>query len=454
VSRSDAGLLRPVGPAPVVPVRYHARPPLGLDREVPALLLKVGQYPVHSGGLGVIRTLGRLGVPAYAITEPGPTPAAASRYCTARFVWRVTGREDAELLAAQLRAVGDRIGRPTVLVPVDDEAAVLVAEHQAELSEHFLFPRIEPSLPRRLASKPGLYELCLANGVPAPASVTPADLDEVAGFAATATFPIVVKNAEVFERRLRPVVPGTTVVRSEQDLLALLVPAARRHVSLLHEAASDADGDRQSPGVILQEYVPPEESEDWITHLYCGAGSRCEVMFTGVKVRSWPATAGVTACAYSIVNPALAELSARLCEQVGFRGIADLDWRFDLRDGEYKLVDFNPRTGNQFRLFESVDGVDVVRAQHLDLTGRPVPSSAQLEGKRIIVEHADIPAQFVYRRLAGTVRHPSWTDPEHTSTEFAWVALDDPLPSMVAMGHVAWSAARQLSGRLGRRYRH
>jgi D-aspartate ligase len=426
MSRSAAGLIHQAG---------H-RPPPGLDRDVPALLLKVGQYPVHSGGLGVIRTLGRLGVPVYAVTEPGPTPAAASRYCTERFIWRVTGHEPADLLAAQLRAVGDRIGRPAVLVPVDDEAAVLVAEHQAELSAQFLFPPVRPSLPRQLASKPGLYELCIRHGVPAPATVTPADFDEAAAFAATASFPVVVKNAEAFERRVRPLVPGTTVVRSEQELLRLFSRSARRHVSLLHE--NDSGPRDRSPGVILQEYIPPDQSEDWITHLYADADSRCQVLFTGLKVRSWPATAGVT---------------ARLCAEVGFRGIADLDWRLDLRDGRYKLVDFNPRTGNQFRLFESLDGVDVVRAQHLDLTGRPVPQSPQLEGKRIIVEHADLPAQFAYRRLADSVRHPGWTDPEHTLTEFAWVALDDPVPIMVAGGHVAASAARQLAGRVSSRRR-
>src|SRR6185437_3573640 len=69
-------------------------PGLDIDSRIPALLLKVGQYPIHSGGLGVIRTLGRLGIPVYAITEPGLTPAVASRYCTEAFVWRATGAEE------------------------------------------------------------------------------------------------------------------------------------------------------------------------------------------------------------------------------------------------------------------------------------------------------------------------------------------------------------------------
>ena len=93
-------------------------------------------------------------------------------------------------------------------------------------------------------------------------------------------------------------------------------------------------------------------------------------MFTGVKVRSWPPHAGMTANAYVVDNPELADLAARFIKQIGFTGIIDLDLRFDRRDGLYKLLDFNPRMGAQFRLFESESGVDVVRGQHLDLTGR------------------------------------------------------------------------------------
>jgi D-aspartate ligase len=47
-----------------------------LDRTVPALLVKVGRYPEHHGGVGVIRTLGRRGVPVHAMVEDRFTPAA------------------------------------------------------------------------------------------------------------------------------------------------------------------------------------------------------------------------------------------------------------------------------------------------------------------------------------------------------------------------------------------
>ena len=76
-----------------------------------------------------------------------------------------------------------------------------------------------------------------------------------------------------------------------------------------------------------------------------------------------------------------------------YSGIVDLDLRFDARDGAYKLLDFNPRLGAQFRLFEDTAGIDVVRAAYLDLTGQPVPEGEPVPGRRFLVE--------TYHRLLG-----------------------------------------------------
>jgi predicted ATP-grasp superfamily ATP-dependent carboligase len=387
---------------------------------VPALLLKIGRYPLHSGGVAVVRTLGRLGVPVYAVTEDRWTPTAVSRYCAGRFVWRVTGREEPEHLVALLRSVAERIGHRTVVVPADDEAAVLVAEHAESLAPWFFLPAVPAGLPRELASKQRLFELCRRHDVPTPATAFPASAAEVAAFAQTATFPVVVKDAEPWVRRRAPVAGHTTVVRDARGLLAM-IPASGR------------------PGVILQEYIPREHAQDWFTHLYCDANSDCLCMFTGVKVRSWPPHSGASAASYHLANPELAQLTAGFCKKVGFRGIGDLDWRLDLRDGNYKLVDFNPRMGNQFRLFETAQGVDVVRALHLDLTGRPVPPGAVPDGRWLFVEHIDGFARLAYR---GTSGYPAAPPPVARARgrggrELAWLAADDPLPFLAMLPRLA-----------------
>ncbi|WP_392567524.1 ATP-grasp domain-containing protein [Actinacidiphila glaucinigra] len=395
-----------------------------VDPAVPGLIVKIGNYPLHHGGVGAIRSLGRLGVPMYAVTEDRHTPAAASRYLRGRFVWPTTGLEPAERLVEGLVRIGRRIGRPAVLIPTDEEAAVLIAEHAAELDGLFLFPRTDdPGLSRRLASKQGLHELCVRHGVPTPRAAFPDSPEEVEKFAADARFPVVAKNREAFERRRTPAVPGTTRIDDAEELLAL------------------ARGWGPKPGVILQEYLPREEAEDWIVHAYFGAGATEPVLFTGVKVRSWPPHAGMTACAYVVANPELAAMARRFCAAIGFRGIADLDWRFDRRDGRYKLLDFNPRMGAQFRLFESEAGIDVVRAQHLDLTGREIPRAGQPEGRRFVVENIDLPALLAYRRSGYTTPH---APARAGRTELAWLAADDPGPFVTMLARFVRPGARHL----------
>ncbi|WP_443043302.1 carboxylate--amine ligase [Streptomyces sp. HM190] len=394
-----------------------------VDRDVPGLIVKFGDYPLHHGGVGAIRSLGRLGVPMYAITEDRCTPAALSRYLRRAFVWPTTGTEEPERLVEGLLRIGREIGRPTVLVPTDEEAAVLIAEHQDALGPVFLFPRVDAKLPRRLASKQGLHELCVEHGVASPTAAFPQSYDEVERFAARARFPVVAKNREAFERRRQPAVNGTTRIESPEALLRL------------------ARGWGGRPGVILQEYLPREDAEDWIVHAYFDADSAPLALFTGVKVRSWPPHAGMTANAYIVDNPELADIAARFIKQIGFSGVIDLDLRFDRRDGLYKLLDFNPRMGAQFRIFENEAGIDVVRALHLDLTGRPVPEGEQLAGRRYIVENIDLPALLAYRRSGYTTPH---APARANGTELAWLAGDDPMPFLTMLARFVRPGAKHL----------
>jgi hypothetical protein len=208
-----------------------------------------------------------------------------------------------------------------------------------------------------------------------------------------------------------PVVANSTVVQTPEQLMDL--------VSRWPDP----------PAVMLQEYIPQAFAEDWIFHAHCNDRSDCLVAFTGVKYRSWPPRAGVTSYARIVDNDDLAQRSADLLRRLDYRGIVDLDWRFDRRDGQYKLLDFNPRVGAQFRLFETTGGIDVVRAQHLDLTGRAVPAGAPALGRGFAVEILDAPAQVAYRlggRAASPVPHvPGPVEP-------AWFARDDPWPLVLA----------------------
>src|SRR5260370_39927795 len=58
----------------------------GTDVTTPAVVLKFDPNVMHHGGLGAIRSLGRLGVPAYGVHAGPWAPAANSRYLQARLL--------------------------------------------------------------------------------------------------------------------------------------------------------------------------------------------------------------------------------------------------------------------------------------------------------------------------------------------------------------------------------
>src|ERR1700685_1021605 len=103
-----------------------------VDTSTPAVILKLDPNVMHHGGLGVIRSLGRAGIPVYGVHEGPWAPAASSRYLHGRYFWQPR-RENPDRLLAGLLQLADRIGRPSVLFATDDAGAIFLAEHGDEL---------------------------------------------------------------------------------------------------------------------------------------------------------------------------------------------------------------------------------------------------------------------------------------------------------------------------------
>ena len=395
-----------------------------LDPNVPVLVMKLGHYPLHHGVMGAIRSLGRAGVTVYAVHEDRLAPAGMSKYLTGRFVWPTMVDDPQELLQG-MTFMADRIGRPAILLPTDDRAAVFVAEHGPRLREIFRFPNQPEGLPRRLADKLELFQICRTLGIACPDVAVPASRAGVVEFSRRVLFPVMLKLTQgsielESSALLNTGILPTMIANSPGELLSLYDRVERLHAG----------------PVLLQECIP--DGEDWIVHGYCNERSECLVGFTGVKLRSYPPKTGGTTLGVCRSNPLLLDQAKMLFRRLGYRGILDMDWRLDHRDGQYKLLDFNPRVGAQFRLFVNRHGVDVVRAMHLDLTGRPVPGDAPPDGRTFIAEQFDVLSALAYRRQGELTLGTWWSSVRQTrDLELGWLDPDDLLPA-------AWMAVRSL----------
>jgi D-aspartate ligase len=372
-----------------------------LDTTCPVLIFKASRGVIHHGAVGVARTLGRLGVPVYAVVEDALTPLARSRYLTQAFFWE-GWPNSREAFLKSMSSVGEAIGRPAILIPMDDLSAISVAENAAELREWFLFPELPSDLPRQLANKTSLLSLCKRVGIPCAQTALLRSADDARKFMERNTFPIIAKAAEQWQ-----------LLKNRYSVVIL---PNREALFELYENTESEDRSQ----VILQEYIP---GEDWIYHGYSNFKTDLFVSFTGKKILSYPLAAGSTALGLSCSNDVLRRQSETFLRTISYSGIVDIDYRLDERNGQYKIVDCNPRVGQNFRMFENQAAIDVVRAMHLNLSGRGIECRQMVKGRLFAVETFLLPLSLRRRMWNAEISAAS-----AGRRELAWWCNDDPVP--------------------------
>lgn len=392
---------------------------LMIETSTPVLVLR----SVRHGGVAMARTLGRLGVPTYLLDADPSCPAFASRYCRGSFVWdvdRAPAVESVEFLAD----IGRRLGR-TILIPTSDTAALFAASNVEKLREWFHYPHVPADLVQSLYSKKSMHFLAKRMGIPTPNAAFPESKADVLDFLDRARFPIMLKAIEARQAKSKAALTKM-IVRNSQELLDNY----------------DRMEDPEFPNLILQEYIPGGEDANWMFNGYFDQNSECLFGLTGRKIRQNPPYAGVTSLGVCLPNKEVDETTRRFMKAIGYRGILDIGYRFDARDGQYKVFDVNPRIGCTFRLFVDSGHLDAARALYLDMTGQPVPSGRMLPGRKWMVEDLDIASAFRYWR-DGTLTPTAWLRSFQGLQESAFLALDDPRPMLSMCMHGASALARR-----------
>lgn len=378
------------------------------DTGVPALVLRLDRNPFHHGTLGAVRSLGRAGVEVHAVVESAHSPVARSRYLHRAHV-RPPGGLRSETFVDLLLDVSDRIGRPAVLVAMDDLGALSIAANASRLVSRFLFPDQGADATAELADKAELVRLCERAGIAHPETVVPESAAEAAAAVRRLGLPLVAKWSRPW------LLDPRTGLRSTRLVTSAAV------VQRLYERTGQAGS-----SLVLQRLLPERAYCDWFFQGYFSRRSDMLLGGTGRKELAWPPGAGLTAKGSWQHNDEVRDAALRLVAHSGYRGILDLDFRRDAAGGAYRLLDVNPRPGAQFRLFTDEGGLDVVRSLYLDLTGSPVPQAAGRPGRVFVAENYALLSAVAGARH----RNPGRAGAAHRGVETAWFASDDLLPCL------------------------
>jgi D-aspartate ligase len=121
--------------------------------------------------------------------------------------------------------------------------------------------------------------------------------------------------------------------------------------------------------------------------------------------------------------------ACRFLRSIGYSGIAEVEFKYDARDGRYKILDVNARAWTWIALGH-VAGVDFPYLLWRLATGESVAQMRGRAGAAWLHLSRDLMAAG-QEILAGTFSPASYLKSFRRLMEFAAFAADDPLPGIV-----------------------
>jgi D-aspartate ligase len=385
-------------------------------------------FGAHLAALGVLRVLARHGIPAYVVDDTTNVIVHSRWYRPAQR--KLTETADPEVLAAYLRDL-DLPG--AVLIACSDTWALAVSGLPEDVRDRFrasIAPRVAIE---QFVDKDRFRELTDALHIPRPRSTLIRDAADLADMSDEDLANGFLKPTESQAHNRHFHTKGF-FIESRDQAHALVEEASRHGVSFM-----------------LQEYIPGGPEKTVIIDGFVDRHGDIRALMARRRVRMDPPRLANTCCDVTIP---LSELEAcmsplrTLLEATRYRGIFMVEFKFDERDGLYKIIELNARP---FWLIGHVEraGVDLPLRSYLDAQGLEVPTLASYQvGRYGMYEFLD--ASAIRRALAsrrrprGPVLRP-WLLGDKAL--FWW---SDPMP---AISGVRQAVGRRLSAAVQRRRR-
>ena len=395
----------------------------------PAAFILGGTSP---NGLTHVRSLGRRGIPVAAIDKVNG-PGMRSRYCFPVLQPDVTN-DDTPLLSF-LERIGQKLPAKGVVIATGDAYVLFLSKHRTALGKYYTFVLTEDSVLQTIANKKLQYRLAAKLGIPIPKTLSVEDGTSIEAVAEETDYPCVIKPASSHRwrsYRQQAAVAGMT---------KLAVADSPRQLVQLYQEMS-----RSGVQMLVQELIPGDDSCLYGLSTYLDRASRPLGSVTHRKLRQWPVDHGVACLQATVWEPEVAKLGLKFLQGMGYQGSAHVEFKRDSRDGQFKLIEVNPRSGASQQL--RVDaGVDFPYIAYRDALGEPVqPVEGFKSGVKWINLGYDIKAFLQYRR-EGKLTFTSWLASIKDARSYAYFAWDDLAPFLRVTGGLLAELARSLGRR-------
>ena len=247
--------------------------------------------------LGAVRSLGKKGFYVIAGAPGKRAQSFYSKYCSECVIYP-DPRDETRFIDFLIEYL--KVNKVDVLLPIGYIATVAISKHKDELLDYTKVPVADYQSMQIASDKYQTMEMARALGVPTPKEYN--SIEEIDAY------PIVAKG----------------IYESGQV----------RYINSAEELSQLSLSDH-----ILQEYIPGEGCGFYA--LFNKGEERA--IFMHKRMREYPVTGGSSTAARSTYDPELRDLGLTLLKALDWHGVAMVEFKKDSRDGNYRLMEINPK---------------------------------------------------------------------------------------------------------------
>jgi predicted ATP-grasp superfamily ATP-dependent carboligase len=370
-------------------------------------------------GLGLIRSFWYAGIPTICLDKKKDI-ALYSKY-TVGLICPDPELEEKEFIGYLIN-IGKKLKQKGMLFATNDIWLIPISKNRYLLSKYYLFPMSDWDVIEKCFNKTQLYKIAEENGIPVPKTFfldTILDIEKI-------------RDKIIFPCVLKPSIPigfleklgssGRTIVISNPAELKFwekrIIQAKMINVPL-----------------IIQEQITGPVENLYTLTAYSNINADVIAYSTGHKIRQSPPDAGTILSGRVKKEPEVYELGSRLIKILGFYGISNTEFKKDVKDNKFKLIEINPRPGMwNYSVLKS--GVNLPYIAYKEMLGKKFEGKIESgEGKVWIVLLSDLFSSVLVFKRNGHPKHSisfkEWLDSINGEKVYAIASLSDFIPFMV-----------------------
>ncbi len=219
-----------------------------------------------------------------------------------------------------------------ILLVGDCYYAELIITNKQTLQQYFILPYIDEDLMKRIRTKEEFYKCCDLYNIKYPKTVVVTKEHAISDV--SFDYPMIIKPSNSVEYT------SCSFPEKKKVFLANNEEEKQRIISSIYRST-------YKDSLILQEFIPGDDSYIRVLDVYVGKDKRVKLMCLGNKLLEDPSpqNIGTSLAIMTDFDEQLMDNIRYFLEDIGYVGYANIDMKLDVRDGEYKIFEMNLRSG-------------------------------------------------------------------------------------------------------------